>query len=390
MILLAIPAQYPIIIAIVKTRLFPLADLDLMLLITEIGQEIPKQISIITSKICAILLGETLRRSPFLFFIPIIRLTNDNVKYIFIIETITFGYRFFGGIMEFIRLKYFYEVAKCEHVTKAAENLHIAQPALTKSIKILEDELGVSLFYKSGRRIKLTKYGEFLKGKVEPLLREVELLPQTVEKMTDMEKNTVTLNVLAASTIITDIIIKFKKKYPDVIFRMTRKEDDTDAEINVLTNATDFSEGFGEKKKAVIEERIFVAVPKTSPFADRDEVDLSEFKHSQFILLSGKRRFRLLCDYYCEIAGFSPQVVFESDSLIAVKNLIRAGEGVAFWPHFSWGKAGSNIKFLKIKNPDCHREIVLLLGSGHRNVSPVSEKFFEFLVKELSASASKL
>lgn len=98
----------------------------------------------------------------------------------------------------------------------------------------------------------------------------------------------------------------------------------------------------------------------------------------------------MLCDYYCEIAGFSPQVVFESDSLIAVKNLIRAGEGVAFWPHFSWGKAGSNIKFLKIKNPDCHREIVLLLGSGHRNVSPVSEKFFEFLVKELSASASKL
>ena len=181
--------------------------------------------------------------------------------------------------MELSQLKYFYEAAKEEHVTKAADKLHLAQPALTKSIKALEDELGVKLFYKAGRGVKLTEYGE-------PLLRELELLPQTVEKMTDAAKNTVTLNVLAASTLITDIIIKFKKKYPDAIFRMTRKEGGTDCDINVLTNTSVGTE-FEAEEKAIIEEKIFIAVPKNSLLAQKDSVDLTELKYSDFITLSG-------------------------------------------------------------------------------------------------------
>lgn len=286
--------------------------------------------------------------------------------------------------MELSQLKYFYEAAKEEHVTRAADKLHLAQPALTKSIKALEDELGVKLFYKAGRGVKLTEYGEYLKKKLEPLLRELELLPQTVEKMTDAAKNTVTLNVLAASTLITDIIIKFKKKYPDAIFRMTRKEGGTDCDINVLTNTSVGTE-FEAEEKAIIEEKIFIAVPKNSLLAQKDSVDLTELKYSDFITLSGKRRFRLLCDYFCEYAGFSPHVIFESDSLIAVKNLVRAGEGVAFWPHFSWGKVNGNmIKLLKIDNLDCHREIVVVQNSSRGGVSPMSKVFYGFLVRELS------
>ena len=91
---------------------------------------------------------------------------------------------------------------------------------------------------------------------------------------------------------------------------------------------------------------------------------------------------RPLCDAYCEYAGFKPRVTFESDSLIAVKNLIAAGVGVAFWPEFSWGKiTHKNIKLLDIVKPDMKREIILYLTS--RKNSGISEKFFDFLVAEL-------
>lgn len=284
--------------------------------------------------------------------------------------------------MELNNLRYFYEAAKCGHITKAAENLHIAQPALTKSIKALEDELNIKLFYKAGRGVKLSEYGEFLKEKIEPIIDELDVLPVAIKNFTDLNENTVSINVLAASTITTDIIIKFKKIYPNVMFKMIRKENETNADIEILTNAKNYDSFVSVKKRALIEEKIHVAVPIESPLAKKEKIELIELKSSEFIALSGSRRFRPLCDAYCEYAGFKPRVTFESDSLIAVKNLIAAGVGVAFWPEFSWGKiTHKNIKVLDIVKPDMKREIILYLTS--RKNSGISEKFFDFLVAEL-------
>lgn len=283
--------------------------------------------------------------------------------------------------MELNNLRYFYEAAKCGHITKAAENLHIAQPALTKSIKALEDELNIKLFYKAGRGVKLSEYGEFLKEKIEPIIDELDVLPVAIKNFTDLNENTVSINVLAASTITTDIIIKFKKIYPNVMFKMIRKENETNADIEILTNAKNYDSFVNVKKRALIEEKIHVAVPIESPLAKKEKIELIELKSSEFIALSGSRRFRPLCDAYCEYAGFKPRVTFESDSLIAVKNLIAAGVGVAFWPEFSWGKiTHKNIKLLDIVKPDMKREIILYLTS--RKNSGISEKFFDFLVAE--------
>ena len=284
--------------------------------------------------------------------------------------------------MELNNLRYFYEAAKCGHITKAAENLHIAQPALTKSIKALEDELNIKLFYKAGRGVKLSEYGEFLKEKIEPIIDELDVLPVAIKNFTDLNENTVSINVLAASTITTDIIIKFKKIYPNVMFKMIRKENETNADIEILTNAKNYDSFVSVKKRALVEEKIHVAVPIESPLARKEKIELIELKNSEFIALSGSRRFRPLCDAYCEYAGFKPRVTFESDSLIAVKNLIAAGVGVAFWPEFSWGKiTHKNIKLLDIVKPDMKREIILYLTS--RKNSGISEKFFDFLVTEL-------
>ena len=100
--------------------------------------------------------------------------------------------------MELTKLRYFYEVAKYGHVTKAAEEIHIAQPALTKAIKLLEEELGVPLFYKKGRNVYLTVYGEYLKGRVESILRRVDAIPAEIEILKGEQNHTVRLNVLAA------------------------------------------------------------------------------------------------------------------------------------------------------------------------------------------------
>ena len=75
-------------------------------------------------------------------------------------------------------MKYFLEVAASQHVTRSAEKLHIAQPALTQAIHRLEKELNVPLFVSRGRNIVLTEYGKFLQKKLTPLLEELDEIPE--------------------------------------------------------------------------------------------------------------------------------------------------------------------------------------------------------------------
>ena len=89
--------------------------------------------------------------------------------------------------MELSQLKYFCAVAENLHVTKTAKQFHIAQPALTQSIKRLEKELGVSLFLNKGRNIVLSEYGSFVYQQVAPVISTLEQLPALLDKKKEKE-----------------------------------------------------------------------------------------------------------------------------------------------------------------------------------------------------------
>ena len=109
--------------------------------------------------------------------------------------------------MELTQLKYFLEVAESQHITKSAQKLHIAQPALSQSIRRLETELRVPLFASKGRNIVLTEYGKYLKEKLQPVIEELDSIPSQLQTMAKLESETIHLNVLAASTLVTEAII---------------------------------------------------------------------------------------------------------------------------------------------------------------------------------------
>ena len=285
--------------------------------------------------------------------------------------------------MELSQLTYFYETAKLEHITKASEKLNIVQPALTKSIKSLERELGVKLFYKNGRCVKLTEYGVFLRDKLKPVLEEIDTIPLTISELSEVVENTITINVLAASTVVTNIIIGFKKLYPNVIFKMIQAEEEPNCNILITSkNSLTYTKPNAIKSDE-IEEKVYIALPKNSPFAERCGVTLAELQYENFISLSGSRPFRSFCDKLCYSAGFTPHSNFESDSIVAVKNLVGAGVGLSFWPEFSWGKINSKeVKLIELE-PTCKRIIeVSLLDNGTK--SKIAEEFYNYAVTQLT------
>lgn len=283
--------------------------------------------------------------------------------------------------MELLQLEYFYAVAKNQHMTRTAEQLHIAQPALTQSIHRLEKELGVPLFRPSGRNIVLTEYGIYLRDTLAPILHSLHRIPEDLQELAHIRKRTIRLNVRAASTLVTHALISYQKQHEGMHFQLVQNERCQDADITIFTRASFPHPTDTKEQYQIFTERIFLAVPQNAPYANCSSVMLKDFANQNFISLSGSRSIRNICDRYCLHAGFTPNIIFESDSPDTVKNLIAGGLGVGFWPHYTWGQENmEQIRLLPIAEPVCQRDLILQL---HRQAAEHAEAiaFFRFLTQ---------
>lgn len=280
--------------------------------------------------------------------------------------------------MELMQLRYFCEVAESQHMTRSAEKLHIAQPALSQSIHRLEAELGVKLFVLRGRNIVLTPYGRYLQQKLVPLLETLEQIPEDLSKMAHTDRTTIHMNVMAASALITEAVIEYQKSH-HIHFELVQSSEDTLCDITLSTRLPSAKEG--RENEYIFTEPILLAVPDNDRFRGREEVSLAEVREEEFVCLAGTKNFRTICDKYCSKVGFVPKVVFESDSPATVQNLVAAGCGVGFWPLYTWGKFTTHsARLLSISDPDCKRDLVLSLNTIKQDNTEV-EQFFAFLVE---------
>lgn len=282
--------------------------------------------------------------------------------------------------MELTQLKYFLEVARTEHVTQSAKNLFIVQPALTQSIHKLEDELGVLLFKNQGRNIKLTENGRFFYEKLRPVYEELMALPQRLRDSADKQNNNATLNVLAASTLITQAIIEYKQNNHELNVDLIQNEETKAFDICVRTYAVYKPEldNIESDETFVSSERIFLAVPNTARYKKLNQISLFDVEE-KFIGLYGSKQYRKICNELCESIGFKTNVTFESDNVLAVKEAIAAGIGVGFWPEISWGKMDhKKIRLLEITDANFKRDIVISLRRNKQD-NTNTEAFYRFL-----------
>ena len=296
--------------------------------------------------------------------------------------------------MELTHLKYFLEVARTEHVTQSAKALCIVQPALTHALHKLEEELGVKLFKTQGRNIKLTEIGEYFYKKVKPLYEDIESLPAQLRAMENEQSATVNLNVLAASSFVTNAVILYKRNDPDLRFNLVQNEETTLYDICVRTYANyKASRHYGgedpDEENFVCTENIYLAVPNTAQYRKRDSISLKELQETNFIGLYGSKQLRSIFNEYCERIGFKTHITFESDNALAVKDAIASGIGVGSWPEFSWGRVNNRrIRLLKITDAEFKRDIVITLRKNKQDNSR-AERFYQFLTGLLRRASSR-
>lgn len=281
--------------------------------------------------------------------------------------------------MELLQLKYFLAVAKSEHMTNTAKQLHIAQPALTQSIHRLEQELGVSLFERAGRGIRLSPAGAYVRDRVKPAMETLENVARDVQLFQQGEQGVVRVGVHAASGVAIDGIAAYSELNPHVSFDVTQDERERHRDV-IVTTITPRGSSTVENamEKTPFSERIGIAVPASSALGDT--ASLADFANERFIALAGSRRFREVCDTFCARRAFTPHIAFESDNPLVVKKMIGLGLGVGFWPDHSWGDLDpKSCRLVHLQEPEFTRDVIVAKTS---RCTPDSEaqRFYEFLL----------
>lgn len=280
--------------------------------------------------------------------------------------------------MEIQQLRYFTIAARYQHITKAAEEIHIAQPALTQIIKRLESEVGAPLFERNGRNIILTPEGKILQEEALQILKTIDELPIVLQQKKAERDKTLKIKVSAATIWFMPAIIAYKKTHPDVNLDFIRNDDMRDCDF-LITTSTDT--GGQAEESFIVDEEILLAVSKDRAKTMPPKVRLSDLKGDVFLITDKSKPFFRICEEYCLKSGFAPNVIFECDSQTVIFDLVSADLGVAFCPTFSWGKIDQNKIALMPFEEKCFRKIVLI---ALKQTTPLQKDFFAYLKNFMS------
>ncbi|MGG2075994.1 LysR family transcriptional regulator [Lysinibacillus irui] len=286
--------------------------------------------------------------------------------------------------MELLQLKYFQTVARLEHMTKAAEQLQIAQPSLSKTISRLEEDLGVELFDREHRKISLNAAGKVFLNRVDRAFAELNEGQRELNQFIDQDQKSITLAV-TIPRVLPSLLGSFLSKHPDVRFQQFLKSVSSMKKM-LLEGDLDYCissipiEGEGVRWEPLITEEIFLIVPPNHQLAERESIRLEEVKDEAFISMNTGYGFRNLTDQFCREAGFVQHIAFEGDEPTVISDLVRQGLGVAFVSELSWvPKSGQFPHKLRIVEPTCQRTIGLA-WSEKRYFTPIAKQFRLFVL----------
>ncbi|RKQ33972.1 LysR family transcriptional regulator [Oceanobacillus halophilus] len=293
--------------------------------------------------------------------------------------------------MEIRQITYFMEVAEREHVTEAADALHVAQSSVSRQIFNLEDELGVELFIREGRNVKLTPIGKIFYERMKQAMNLIEEAKREVKEYLDPEKGTVRIAfpISMAAHILPSTIYAFRTKYPDAKFEMSNAlyHDLIKGVVNGDYNLAMIAPMPNKEKVKKIKgttlftEDIVALLPVNHPLADKSSIMLQELKDDPFVVLPEGHVFRNQVVKACNNAGFTPNIAFKGENMDALKGLVSAGLGVALMPEMTLvDNTPRSTTIVPLEDPNLTRTVGIIYPT-QRKLLPTEKLFFEFLVE---------
>jgi LysR family cyn operon transcriptional activator len=237
-------------------------------------------------------------------------------------------------------IRYFLAVAEHGNFTRAAEALHVSQPALSQQVRQLEETLGVLLFDRSGRCIQLTDAGYAYGEYVRRALRDLDAGQQAIHDVRDLSRGRLRLANTPTFTeyLVAPLIERFGSRYPGIA--VTANEMTLDQIVAALgDDRIDLGIAFTSVRSAEIEchplfdERLTLVVGRNHRFVGLSKpLSLPNFANVPLALLSRNFATRTLIDEYFQANGVSPGIMIEADSISTIVKIVRYGRMATILP----------------------------------------------------------
>ncbi|WP_199622036.1 LysR family transcriptional regulator [Paenibacillus alkalitolerans] len=291
--------------------------------------------------------------------------------------------------MEFRQLQYFVTVARLEHMTHAAEELRVAQSAISRQIHQLEEELGVELFAQKGRNLKLTSAGRLFLKRAESLLVDLDRSVLEVREFIDPEAGEIRIGFPHSLGIhlLPSVVAQYRKLHPNVKFRLKQGtfhiliHDLCQGEIDLA-----FISPFPEHREQVegellLTEQLRVILPSNHPLAGSPEIHLKQLEEESFVMFSEHYSLRAIVLEACLQAGFTPKIGFEGEETDTIRGLVAAGLGVSLLPEMALIETSPMMPAsIPVSEPRVVRTVGLIRRKGER-LPLVAEAFRKYLIE---------
>jgi LysR family hydrogen peroxide-inducible transcriptional activator len=282
--------------------------------------------------------------------------------------------------MEINQLRYVCAIADTGNFSRAAERCQVAQPSLSQQVLKLEEDLGVKLFDRLGRSIRLTEAGRAFIPHARAILEQMEVARSSVaDKNADL-RGSVTVGVIptVAPYLMPGYTAVFAKKYPDAKLRIIEEttsvlvEGLRDLSIDVAILALPLRHKDLELFP-IRTEPLFAVLKKNDPRALAESLSLKELRGEAFVMLRDGHCFRDLSIDTCARARVTPNIAFESGQFSSLLGMVAAGVGVSLIPEMAIDR-NVGCRYVRISDTKATRTIVAAVVRG-RSFNRVQQAF---------------
>jgi DNA-binding transcriptional LysR family regulator len=271
--------------------------------------------------------------------------------------------------MDIQTLKNFLVLAETLNFTRASEKIAIVQPALSRQIQLLEEEVGATLLKRTNRKVELTEAGFYFLKEINQILHRLEGVKNRTAEIHRGEAGEIKIghSSSAMHSILPAILVKSKWLFPNL--KTLLIEETNRLQVLMLLNR-DIDIGFGPNlntpaeivKKMVYSENFSLILPENHPISTESYEGLAQFSEENFIIppLHEGIGYVESLHQLCQNHGFTPKVIHETANSGSVLRLIEAGVGVTIEPTSTLNGYKLNVKSIELKNETIKAEMFLI------------------------------
>jgi DNA-binding transcriptional LysR family regulator len=249
--------------------------------------------------------------------------------------------------MELTPLRYFRAIAAAGHMTRAARELGVTQPALSAMLRKLETELGAELFHRTGRGVELTDAGRLFLAFAEESLRAADSGRKAVRELIGLERGLIRVGggATAIAYLLPPVISAVRRAHPGLRFyireagsvAVTQAVLTGELDLGIVTLPVNPGDAGRLVQGAAFEDELRLIVPPSHRLAGRKGFAWKELAGEAFVGFEAGSAVREVIDSAARAAGVMLEVVMELRSIGSIQSMVRAGVGIGFVSRFALG-----------------------------------------------------